>query len=72
LSFDHDVIITPLINDVNSPSLLVWHKSVADAVDGEESFGVGGIGFDFLAELGDVLVEGSGGSVVFDAPNVVE
>ena len=40
-------------------------------MDGFDDVGVGGGGFDFFAELGDVLVEGAAVGEVVHAPGVV-
>jgi len=41
-------------------------------VDGEEVAGVRRVGFDFLPEFDDHLIERARGSVVFDPPDFVE
>lgn len=48
-----------------------WLVTVAYTVDGLDEGGICGVGFDFFAELGDVLVEGAAVGHVVVAPGVV-
>lgn len=47
-------------------------EAVAGAADGEDVFGVLGVFFDFLAEPGDVNVDGAGGDVGLVLPHLFE
>ena len=62
---------TPLIRTEGAASLGCG-VAVASAADGFEEGGARGIGFDLLAEIEDVLVEGAGLGIVFEAPAFVE
>src|SRR5262245_43141715 len=55
--------------DFRGPSLVV---AVADAMNGKDNRRVLGIGFDALAQLGDVLVESAAVGHVIQAPAFVE
>src|ERR1700733_6105848 len=54
------------------PTLRLWDKFVACAVNRQQMFGVGGIRFQLLAELQDLVVHGASGRIRAISPHFVE
>ncbi len=52
--------------------LWVGEETVADAADGDEVAGVGGVVFDVAAEADDEVVDGASVGVFVDAPDLFE
>src|SRR5260370_3841608 len=50
----------------------VGEETVADAADGDQVLGVGGVVFDVTAEADDEVVDGAGVGVFVDAPDLFE
>lgn len=50
----------------------VGEEAVADAADGEQVGGFGGVVFDITAQADDEVVDGAGVGVLVDAPDVFE
>ena len=50
----------------------IGEEAVADAADGEEMGGIGGVVFKVAAEADDEVVDGAGVGVFVDAPDLLE
>ena len=54
------------------PGLGLGEEAVADAANGDEVLGVGGVVFDVAAEADDEVVDGAGVGILVDAPDLFE
>ncbi len=51
---------------------ILTDEPIAFAIDGEDVLGGGGILFQFLAQLKDVVVHGAGGRITIIAPDLIQ